>query len=267
MSDDVDVDLSSLWLPLLARLTATLPSWGLWKNADTALMGHGDFDSTAPESDWDTITSEFHRWAADNGYTPVAACRHVPGVLFLIALHPRRPTFLELDVNARKYFRGSTVFRPETLLPVMEVDDRGFRRVRPGAEGVILLTQNGTRWGGRPDRAGLERKRVAELLSADPEGVRLTAPLFGPASAALVSAAEGAARGRWDRRAMLVVESWAVVKAVAAPRILLTRFWARRVKKRCPVLRSIFVDNRVIPDDRSTWLDRVARDHLVLGRP
>ncbi|MFN2490196.1 MAG: hypothetical protein ABR529_10765 [Actinomycetota bacterium] len=260
-----DVDLSSLWLPLLAHLTERFPRWGLWKNADRALAGHGDFDSTAPLEDWDAILAEFHAWAAGRGYGPVAACSHVAGVLFLIALDEKASTFLELDVNARKYFRGWTLFRPENLAPLMEIDERGFRRVRPGAEGVILLTQNGLRWGGRPDPAGLARKRVAELLRADPEGVRAAARLFGPTSGALVAAAEGVAAGGWNRRAMLTVEAWAVLRALAAPHILATRLSAKRVKKRCPVLRAIFADGRRTPRDVGAWLSAVAEEHPVLA--
>jgi hypothetical protein len=259
-------DLSSLWVPLLRRLTDDFPSWGLWKNAEDALAGHGDFDSTAPHGDWDAITSAFETWAAEHGYGPVAACRHVPGVLFLVATDRANSTFLELDVNARKYFRGWTLFRPDNLAALMEIDERGFRRVRAGAEGVILLTQNGTRWGGRRDAAGLERKRVAELLRKDPEGVRAAARLFGPAAGALVAGASSVVDGGWNRRAMLAVETWALLRAMLEPHIVVTRLWAKRVKKRCPVLRAIFIDGRRVADVEG-WLARVRREGEMVGAP
>jgi hypothetical protein len=265
-ADAADVDLSGLWLPLLGELTDEFPRWGLWKNADRALAGHGDFDSTAPVEDWDAITAAFHRWATDRGYGPVVACSHVSGVLFLVALDPVRNTFLELDVNDRKYFRGWTLFRPESLSALMEVDARGFRRVRPGVEGVILLTQNGLKWGGRPDEEGLRRKRVAELLRDDPEGARAAAHLFGPAAGALTAAADAVASGGWNRSAVLVVEGWAILRALLAPQVLVTRLWAKRVKRRCPVLRAIFTDGRRIPRDVDTWLASVAPEHPVLER-
>ncbi|CAN5700595.1 hypothetical protein BH24ACT26_BH24ACT26_04850 [soil metagenome] len=261
-----DVDLSPLWLPLLRDLTETFPRWGLWKNADRALAGHGDFDSTAPVEDWDAIIARFHGWATEAGFGPVAACSHVAGVLFLIALDPATSSFLELDVNDRKYFRGWTLFRPGKLTPLMEIDARGFRRVRPGAEGVILLTQNGLKWGGRPDHQGLRRKRVAELLTQDPDGVRAAGHLFGLASGALVAGAQAVARGEWNRPAMLAVEAWALLRALLTPQVVATRFGAKRVKKRCPVLRSIFIDGRRIPADVDSWVARVAEDHPVLER-
>ncbi len=258
-------DLNALWLPLLRKLTDAHRSWGLWKNADSALEGHGDFDSTAPASLWSDITATFSEWATDNGYGPVAACRHVPGVLFLIALDEERSTFLELDVNARKYFRGWTVFRPEDLAPLMEIDERGFRRVRPGAEGVILLTQNGLKWGGRPDREGLRRKRVAEMLRSDPSGAHRAAELFGLARRPLERGIRRVAEGSWDRPAMLAVEARAVAGALREPSILLTRLQARRVKRLCPMLTTIFSEQRRISGDPHRWMASVAEGHEVHG--
>lgn len=253
-------DLNAMWLPLLARLTERFPDWGLWKNADSALLGEGDFDSTAPESDWEGIAEEFSDWAAGHSLDPVAACRHVEGVLFLVTVDGEHGSLFELDVNARKYFRGWTVFRPHDLRPMMEIDDRGFRRVRPGAEGVTLLTQNGVKWGGRRDDEGLRRKRVAEFLASDPEGVAAAARLFGPAERAILRAVKAVVEGRWDRAAMLQVECRALIGAVREPAIVVSRLRARRVKKQCQLLRTIFVDGRTIEGDVSSWVERVARN-------
>jgi hypothetical protein len=263
--------MSALWLPLLIRLTERFPGWGLWKNADAALKGYGDFDSMAGEGDWTGITEEFSHWAVANDLGPVAACRHVKGVLFLAALDQDGSKILELDVNSRKYFRGWTVFEPRQLAPVMELDTKGFRRVRPGAEGVILLTQNGLKWGGRPDVEGLARKRVAEYLRSDHDGVLEAAELFRPADKALVRAAESAANGEWSRAAMLMVEARAVLGAMAAPSILASRVHAKRVKKQCPLLVTIFSDGRDVRGDTAAWIERVAgegevHDDRALGR-
>jgi hypothetical protein len=258
-------DLSGLWLPFLEHLTERYPNWGLWKNADDALQGRGDFDSTAPESDWDALTEEFADWAAAHGFGPVTGCREVRGVLFLIAVDPGSGTFFELDVNARKYWRGWTLFRPEDLTQVMEIDERGFRRVRRGAEGVILLVQNGLRWGGRPHAAGLARKQVRAALTADPEGVARTCELFGAAGGAVARGAEAVVRGEWDRKALLAAEGWALVHAVREPQVVLSRFEAKVVKRRCPVLRAIFAD-RKLPADEDAWLRAVARTHRVVDR-
>jgi len=256
-------ELTALWVPLLNRLTETLPDWGLWKNADAALSGEGDFDSMAPAARWDQITREFTEWAIAHGFSPVAACREVPGVLFLIALDKENATFLELDVNARKYFRGSTCFEPGDISPLMELDDKGFRRVRPGAEGVILLTQNGLKWGGAPNEAGLKKRRVREVLQSDPEGVRKAASLFGFARGSLVKGAEAAMRGSWDRRAMMTVEARALLGAVAEPQVLWTRFQAKQVKKDCPLLTAIFTHDRTIYGDPDKWIAEVAKKHEV----
>ncbi|MBA3583054.1 MAG: hypothetical protein H0W36_00745 [Gemmatimonadetes bacterium] len=260
------VDAATLWLPLLKRLTERLPSWGLWKNADTALSGQGDFDSTAPVEDWSTITAEFRRWAFENGLGPVAICREVSGVLFLLAVDRERHVALELDVNARKYFRAWTMFTPADLRPVMEIDPRGFRRVRPGAEGIILLVQNGLRWGGRPDVEGLRRKEVRRFLASDPEGVRLASHLFGSADEALRAAAAAVIGGGWDRRAMLTLESWALARALTRPGVIAGRLAAPRRKRRCPLLHTIFIDDRRI-DDVDAWVRAVERDHDVFHSP
>lgn len=258
-------DLNAMWVPLLVRLTERFPEWGLWKNADSALTGHGDFDSTAPQSDWDGIIAEFTSWASEHDLDAVAACRHVRGVLFLVAVDARDATLFELDVNARKYFRGWTVFRPGDLKPMMEIDDRGFRRVRPGAEGVTLLTQNGLKWGGRRDADGLRRKRVVEFLESDPEGVAAAARLFGSAEDALLRAVQAVVSGSWDRSALLTVEARALLGALGDPAIVLSRLRAKRVKKRCQLLRTIFVDGRTIRGDVSGWVERVSRHGEIVA--
>jgi hypothetical protein len=145
----------------------------------------------------------------------------------------------------------------------MEIDERGFRRVTRSMEGVILLVQNGLRWGGRPNHAGMSKRRIAGLLAEDPDGVRRAAALFGGARPVLVAGAEAVARGRWNRKAMLLVEAWAVLHAVAAPWILLGRLWSRPVKRRCPLLRTIFREDRRFPDDVEDWLQQVCRTHPV----
>jgi len=264
LSSPVLTDLSALWLPLLQRLTEVCSNWGIWKNADACFSGSGDMDSAAPEKDWDVVVSEFRRWAVKKDLGPVTACRHVQGVLFILALNRRNSEFVELDVNAKKYFRGWTMFRSENLAPLMELDPRGFRRLRPGAEGIMLLLGNGTKWGGRPNPEGLQRKRIPETLRRDPEGVKATAAcLFGPAANALVRVAERAAIGQWDHRNMLEVEAWALANALIEPRVALSRIKAKRIKRMCPVLRTIFSENRRRPIDLDSWLNRVHKEHPV----
>jgi hypothetical protein len=260
-----DVHRSPPWLPLLRRLTEASSIWGVWKNADAALAGFGDVDSAAPESDWPMIQVEFGRWAKDCGFGPTVACQHVEGVLFILALLPDEPTFLELDVNAKKYFRGWTMFTAEDLVPAMEIDERGFRRVRRGVEGVIHLVQNGLRWGGRPNIEKLDRKRVREALRADPDGVRVAARLFGPAEASLLRAARAVSVGGWDQSAMLALEARCTARAFLQPGVLWGRARSRSIKRDCPLLRAIFTDHRRLPADRTTWLSRVEETHPAVG--
>ena len=85
--------------------------------------------------------------------------------------------------------------------------------MRPGAEGLLKLVLNGSRWGGRPNFEGLRTKHVAELLDQDEEGARLCAPLFGPAAPAVLALADSVRAGGWDRTAMLKVEAQALFKA------------------------------------------------------
>ena len=257
-------DRSALWLPLVQRLTETSPRWTIWKNADAAFAGSGDIDSAAPIGDWDLIVREFRQWAAEHGLGPVIDCRHPPKTMFLLALDQSGKTLLELDVSGRKYFRGWTLFRAEDLWPLTQMDGRGFRCLRPGAEGLILLLGNGLRWGGKPDPDGLRKRRIPELLDQDRDGVREASRAFGLPMKAVDSAVSILAAGSWDRRSMRLIEGWAMLRALGNPSILLARARFRMwTKKRCPVLRSVFYADRRIPGDLDRWLDEVERGHAV----
>jgi hypothetical protein len=259
-------DRTSLWLPLLQRLTEVSPSWVVWKNVDAALAGSGDIDAAAPETDWPLMEREFRRWAVEHELGPVIVCRHIPGGLNLVAVPPGMPTLLELGVKARRIWRGATLFVLEDLKPLMVLDPRGFRRLRPGAEGLFKLLLNGTRWDGAPNRDSLRAKRVGELLRDDPEGARLAAHLLGPARAAVLRAAHRAATGDWDRGALLVVEGWTLLRALGSPGVVVKRARFRlRTRTSCPVIATLLHDHRRIPDDREAWLRRVAASHPVYG--
>jgi hypothetical protein len=249
-------------LPLLRRLTEVSPSWVVWKNVDSAVTGIGDVDSAAPVADWPVLTDEFRSWAATHGLGPVIACPHAPNLLHLVALDGPAP-FFELDLVARKVFLGSTMFVPGDLLPLSEFDARGFRRTRPGAEGLIKLVNNGARRDGRPNHEGLRAKRIPELLARDPDGVRDAArALFGPARRAVLDLSDAVVAGRWDRRAMLAVQGWFLVRAVGEPASVAARLRFRSNREKCPVLVAVFSGRRV-PGDLEEWINRVAREHEV----
>lgn len=251
------------WLPLLRRLTRLSPGWVVWKNADAALAGHGDVDAAAPVADWEPIVREFRAWAAESGLGPVIECRHPPRTLFLLAVDRDRRELVELDVLARKYFRGWTLFRAEDLPPLAVEDPRGFRVLRPGAQALIQLAGN-LRWGARPDGPGLRRRGVSELLASDREGAVEAARAFGLPARAAAMGLEAAAGGEGGRRALLALEASAVARALTEPGILARRIrfrlWTRR---RCPALRAVFEEDRHLPADVDAWVARVGRTHRV----
>jgi hypothetical protein len=251
------------WLALVRQLTELVPGWVIWKNAEAAFAGSGDVDSAASSSDWPEISRTFQLWASDNDFGPVIECRHPPRTMFLVAVREQHE-LVELDVLERKYFRGGTLFTAEGLVPLSRMDSRGFRVLRSGAQGLIVLLGNGIRWGGRPNPDGLRRRRVAELLSEDLEGVDLAARRFGLPVSLVRRVAEGVSRGGWDRGSLMLLEAWALLKAVGDPGTFLRRARFRLLsKKRCPVLRAIFYDDRQLPADVEGWLANVRRSHVV----
>jgi hypothetical protein len=257
-------DRTDLWLPLLRRLTESTDTWLVWKNVESAFEGIGDVDAAATRSDWPVIETEFRRWAAERGVGPVVVCRHIPGGLNLIAVPEGWATFLEMGVKAQRVWRGATLFELEDLLPMAVFDERGFRRLRPGAEGLFKLLLNGTRRDGGANESGLRGKRVRELLAADPEGVREAAALLGAARRPALRGARRAAAGGWDRAAMLAVEGWAFLEAVRVPRVSLARVRFRlRGRATCLVVEAILGEGRRIPADRNAWLRSLARNHAV----
>lgn len=255
-------DRAALWLPLLRRLTARFPRWAVWKNVDSALAAVGDVDSLAPRADWPAIEDEFRGWAAAHGLTHGVVCRHVPQGPHLLAFGPGTRHFLQLDVKERATFRGSTLVDVPRLLAAAEMDPRGFRRMRPGAEGVVKLVSNGLLPGGRAAPQALARKRVAALLAEDPGGVIVAARWFGPAAGAMRRLAAAVAAGRWDRTAALQVEAWSLLRGVAEPRTLAGRAWFKyHVRAGCPVIQTIRHDGRRLPDDVGAWLDAARATH------
>jgi hypothetical protein len=261
------VDRSTLWLPLLRRLTAAFPGWVIWKNADAALSGSGDVDSAASRAQWDPIVKEFRNWAEGFDLEPVVVCTHPPRTMFLLGMDRGRSTFAELDVLGRKYFRGWTLFRAEDLPPLASMDPRGFRVLRPGAQALILLVMNGARWGGRRDAEGLVKRNVPELLAEDRDGLVEAAGRFGLPVSPVRRLAESVIAGSWDRRSMLQIEGAAMAKAFSEPNILARRIQFKFVvRKHCPVLKAVFQDDRHISGDVEAWLREVSRTHTVLWK-
>jgi hypothetical protein len=258
-------DRSALWLPLLRTLTDDIPQWCVWKNAESAFTGTGDIDAAAPDTAWPTLERRFVEWARAQDVGPVIVCRHIPGGLNLVAVPDDSTTLLEMGTKARRVFRGGTMFVLEDLVPLFTLDPRGFRTIAPGAEGLFKLALNGLRWDGRPNEEALRIKGVRELLAADPDGAERAAAIFGRGADAAIAGARAAAAGGWDRRAMLTFQSWVLARALSEPSVVSRRVAFRLTgRQRCPLVRVLLEDARVIPDDRRGWLREVAGDHQVL---
>jgi hypothetical protein len=252
-----------LWLALLRRLTHVSSSFLVWKNVESALEGQGDIDAAAAPADWDVLEEQFLEWARELDLLPAALCHHIPGGRNLIAAPVGTPTFFELSIKHDKAFRGSTLFVLDDLVAMSDMDERGFRKLRPGAEGLLKLVLNGSKWLGRPNDEGLAGKHVRELVASDPEGVAMASKVFGPAERAARSLASAVAEGRWDRRAMCTIEANAVVKGFRHPSVMARRAWFRLTAQRqCPVVYAIG-HGRVVSEPRDAWLADVARGHVL----
>lgn len=253
------------WLPLLRRLTGISPVAGVWKNADSALAGEGDIDFSAPPGTWDAIMDAFQAWAGDLGFAPAVACRHAPDTMFLLAVQPGAAQFLQLDVRSRVTFRGSTVFTAEDLGPLMMMDPRGFRRLRPGAEGLLKLVLRGLSRGGRPKPSGLEHERVAPLIAEDRDGARQAAALFGLGERPLLAGMEAVAAGRWNRPAMIGVELQCLLRGLFEPATAWPRARSRLSHRApCSILHVLRHRRRAVPADVAAWLAAVTATDVVL---
>jgi hypothetical protein len=223
------------WLPLLCRLTEVSPDWGVWKNADRAIAGHGDIDSISPPSDRDLLLREFSRWASNNGMEPQFVCRHLPGSVLGVAVRDR-DELVELQLCERAVFRGSTLFTTRETGPLMMMDHRGFRRMRPGSEGFLLLFFNGMKRGGRPLLHGEKVERLMALMRDDPSGMEAAAHLFGPVRRHASRLAAAALDRDWERTSALWVEGWAVMRGLKDPSFFTARATYRMRSRRCPLL-------------------------------
>lgn len=255
-------DLPSLLLPLLGKLTRAAADQGVWKNADAGLTGEGDLDLIADRSEWEGIRILVQSWAAEVGLGPVIVCRHMPNAEFLLTVDRAKSDFLQLDVRDRLTFRGSTVFRSSDVAHLMEMDPRGFRRLRAGAEGLLKLVMSGTGPLGRPKLKTLRKERIIELMASDPSGMYGAAEsVFAWVKNSVLAGADAAMRGQWNRRAMATVEAWYALKGVTEPRTVVGRFRARHVKRDCEIMLTSLRFGRRIPGDVDEWVERVASSH------
>jgi hypothetical protein len=266
MSVSTTEDREATWLDLLGRLTEDCAGCAADGNFDEGFRGEGDIDMIAPVGSWPLIEQEFRQWATRHAIEPVIVCRHRTGVLMLVALGDKLTTFFELEVRGLRYFRGMLLFQAEDLLPMMERDSRGFRKLRRGAGAMIRLLPSGTRWDGSLKWKGPRIDTVARWLQEDRAGVVQAAELYGSARGAALAAAESVMAGEWNRRAMVTVGVWAAGRSFMRPDILLKRSVSRLSGEReCTLLDTLRKNSRRVPDDPEVWLESVRKDHDVYG--
>jgi len=250
-------------LDLVRRLSDAASSWGIWKSVASALSGSGDIDSVVLPADELRVEEAFVEWAVENQLRPVFRCGHASGLMrVLVAVDRERGSIVELDLTIRKTYRGSTLFRADEIVALLERDPAGFRRIRPGAEGVLILFHNGVLPGGRANPTALSARKVVQLLAGDPEGVRFGVTLFEPPAGAARRAVAALLAGSWDRPAVASVELAFLARAALDPVGLARRVWFRTItKRRCPIIRVAYTSGRRLPVDADSWATRTAATH------
>jgi len=265
MSSEGKRDSATRLLPLLQELSEVSPDSAVWKNVDSGLSGAGDVDFVTPQRAWPAVEGVFRSWARAWELGPVIVCRHMPDTMFLIAVDQARNDFVQLDVRSRMTFHGSTVFVPSDLGSCFELDERGFRRLRPGAEGLLKLVISGIAPAGKPRQRAIVKEDVVQLLSRDSQGVMAGAALCAPVQMAARSGAQALVEGGWNRRAMATVEAWFVVKGFTEPRTAWRRVRAKRAKAHCELIQTSIKSSRHIPGNIDDWLTRVEKDHAAFA--
>jgi hypothetical protein len=172
---------------------------------------------------------------------------------------------IELQLCEQAFFRGSVLFTARDLAPLMEMDERGFRRLRPGSEGLFLLFYNSMKRGGRPLLDGDKAVRSLDLMRRDREGVEQASRLFGPVRSHALRLARAATDGRWDRASAIRVELWAAARGPLNPLLLAARLKLRaRNLGNCPLL-PVLSRGRRLRGNVDELLLRIARTHDVIG--
>lgn len=229
------------WRALAVAASAAAPQFTVWKHGETLARPGGDLDATAPRDAWPALAAVVRQWAVDQGCTHVVRCTHVPGRLITLACGgAARDHLLQLDLVARRPVALGAWFDAEAVAAIAELDSRGIRRLRAGAEGLLRLLDD--------PRDGEARS----LLAGDPAGGAALATSL-PLPRRLVLAAAGGAPAARAAGALL-----ASARAVAARRIdqPLTRW------RPCGVTSALGNDRRAAPSVE-VWLETVRRDHEV----
>jgi hypothetical protein len=228
------------------------------------LNGFSDIDSVADPSEHSVIARRFLDWTTRNRFVPVISCHHLPGSLLLVAPAPDG-RLVELHLVHRAILRGAVLFEAAELEPMMVEDSRGFRKLRPGAEGLMLFFHNGITKSGSPNPGALESKSILKMIHEDPNGADAAAHVFGAGARNARKAVAAAEHGGWSRSAVLFVEMLLALRALRRPSLLASRIMFRVAGAAyCPVLASL-QSGRRIDSNREHWLRRVRRSHPILN--
>jgi hypothetical protein len=252
-------------LRLMRELTRTFPSWAVWKNLKRTIEGKGDIDAVAPASSWNDVGQAFQAWAFSERFRGVIECRHVPGVLLLMALSPEGPAISELDLCDSFYWRAGRLTTAARVVPLFARDASEIRRFRHGAEGLFLLLFNGVKRGGRQDVRAIRRNHVIELIRSDPEGAHEAAStLSGGVGRPAMKLALAAQDEDWSRVSAFAAEARAVLNGVREPRDLVGRFSFRAGANRtCPVIAATRGGRRD-EEDVERWLNTPTEFHSLV---
>lgn len=182
-----------------------------WKNVDRALLGQGDIDAAAPRNRVATIAADAVDIApATLGATHVIRCEHVVDKLLHFFVQPQLlPQLFEFDLCTQPGRGLAPWASPSRLLALAELDDNGIRRIRPGAEAVVVLVYRGLSPRGRSgltdDEMQFVTTRIAEDRAGAEQACRTLPPR--PARGPLHRLVDGLADGKWQqdlvRRAFL----------------------------------------------------------------
>jgi hypothetical protein len=178
--------------------------------------------------------------------------------LILVACAGEKPTrLLQLDVYSHHLFRGAPLVAANELVPLARLEEQGYRRLRAGAEALLLLLRRLPR-GGRV-LAPPVREPILELLRSDPAGAAELAALLGFPPRAL----RAFEAGGWDRRSSFAFELRAASRLLLHPAELRACIGLdyRRLQG-CSLVRALERGRRV-EGDRSEWLSMIARTHRI----
>ena len=142
------------------------------------------------------------------------------------------------------------------------IDPRGFRRLRPAAEGVLALLSSGTLF---RTLSASETERIAGLFREDPNGVAEAADALGFLAPAARRAVAAVCAGTSPRRSLLEADLRTVARLICQPSTLISvAVFDLTWRRRCPVLAAL-QGGRCVRGDRRAWLKRAMADHPVRG--